>query len=304
MPLAANLIPLLAQGVGQIGQQQQQNKANLQNIAYSQFQYAQSKRDNIKFWRMQNEYNDPKNQIARMKAAGINPALALGGGQATGGTASPIQSGQQARVEFRPPTESNYGTQMAQNFYKMQIDKQTVNNLGKQNELLDAEKTLKNIQAYKTLFEGHRTKFDYEFESSLKDTSLEFRRQSLEKLKADIGLTDAQTIHTLTKQEIDVAQNASNLKEAAQRILLMKAQTAKTWTERRNAHEILNHLKWESELNKVNVKPGDNFFLRILGQVTDVEKRVGEIQSYTKDLVKKMHYTNSPGYKIYKQFKK
>ena len=34
--------------------------------------------NNIKFWKMQNAYNDPSQQMSRLKKAGLNPARIYG----------------------------------------------------------------------------------------------------------------------------------------------------------------------------------------------------------------------------------
>lgn len=63
--------------------QQRQNEWNAQMA-------AQANQWNIEQWERQNEYNDPSNVVARLEAAGINPALAMGQG------ASAMISGQMA----------------------------------------------------------------------------------------------------------------------------------------------------------------------------------------------------------------
>lgn len=44
---------------------------------------------NLEMWNMQNEYNSPANQRARMEAAGFNPNYMAGGGASSTGNASP-----------------------------------------------------------------------------------------------------------------------------------------------------------------------------------------------------------------------
>lgn len=49
-------------------------------------------RQNVKLWEMQNQYNSPANQVARLTAAGLNPGLAYGGSsQVVGNSDSPPQ---------------------------------------------------------------------------------------------------------------------------------------------------------------------------------------------------------------------
>jgi hypothetical protein len=58
-------------------------KSNRKTRDYNDKAYNRQKDDERENWRMQNEYNLPKNQMARLKEAGLNPALVYGGGATT-----------------------------------------------------------------------------------------------------------------------------------------------------------------------------------------------------------------------------
>lgn len=47
------------------------------NRRWQEQMYDKQYTDNVNLWQMQQEYNSPENQVARLKAAGINPNLAL-----------------------------------------------------------------------------------------------------------------------------------------------------------------------------------------------------------------------------------
>ena len=47
------------------------------NRRWQEQMYDKQYQDNVNLWQMQQEYNSPENQVARLKAAGINPSLAL-----------------------------------------------------------------------------------------------------------------------------------------------------------------------------------------------------------------------------------
>lgn len=53
---------------------------------------------NLNLWKLNNEYNLPVNQVKRLKAAGLNPALMYGANASTGVSASPAQGVNPARV--------------------------------------------------------------------------------------------------------------------------------------------------------------------------------------------------------------
>jgi len=63
---------------------------NRETREYNTEMYNKQYIDNIKLWKLQNEYNSPENQRARLVNAGLNPALMYGGSGGGGVPASPI----------------------------------------------------------------------------------------------------------------------------------------------------------------------------------------------------------------------
>lgn len=55
-----------------------------QNMSYNRQMYEKQNADALKFWNMQNAYNDPSKEIERLRAAGLNPMLMYGNGQPAG----------------------------------------------------------------------------------------------------------------------------------------------------------------------------------------------------------------------------
>lgn len=86
------VVPLIVAGIGALSswiQSRAQNKAN-KNLA--QFQASA----NEKYQQQQNEYNTPKNQMARFQDAGLNRALMYGQGN-PGNQSSPLSAPQSSR---------------------------------------------------------------------------------------------------------------------------------------------------------------------------------------------------------------
>lgn len=61
-----------------------QERANKQNMKLAEYQYSK----NLEMWNRNNAYNDPSSQMARLKAAGLNPNLVYGNG-VVGNTSGP-----------------------------------------------------------------------------------------------------------------------------------------------------------------------------------------------------------------------
>ena len=76
--------------------------------------------NNIKFWEMQNKYNTPTEQMARLKKAGLNPALIYGSGATNTGVAGSIAPSKPAPYNVKDPTPSILQSQMLQSQIKLQ----------------------------------------------------------------------------------------------------------------------------------------------------------------------------------------
>lgn len=69
---------------------------------------------NIRFWKMQNEYNLPVNQMKRLQDAGLNPNLIYGSGSANTGVAGSVAPSKPAPYNIKDPTPSMLSTALIQ----------------------------------------------------------------------------------------------------------------------------------------------------------------------------------------------
>ena len=76
----------LVSGISSFLSNKAQQKENQRNREFTEYMYDRQFDNNIKMWNMQNNYDLPKNQIERMKQAGLNPDLMYSG---TGVSPSP-----------------------------------------------------------------------------------------------------------------------------------------------------------------------------------------------------------------------
>ena len=68
-----------------------QSSTNRKTREWNEKMYAMQRQDALADWRMQNEYNHPSAQMARLREAGLNPNLVYGKG-ADATMAAPIRS--------------------------------------------------------------------------------------------------------------------------------------------------------------------------------------------------------------------
>lgn len=77
--IASGLAGGVMSGLGSIYFNNAQKKENQRNREFTEYMYDKQVQNNIKMWNMQNNYDLPKNQIERMKQAGLNPDLFYSG---------------------------------------------------------------------------------------------------------------------------------------------------------------------------------------------------------------------------------
>ena len=101
----------IGSGVANLVSQADANKANLKMTRETNEQNKELFERQLAWqedmWNKSNEYNDPLNQVARLKAAGINPAFVLGNGSMA--EASPMSAGAAPQLQAPHIEPLNYG---------------------------------------------------------------------------------------------------------------------------------------------------------------------------------------------------
>lgn len=264
MPIDPITAGLGSQGINAIANIFTNNQNRGWDIAWDQINRKRALKD----WNMVNEYNSPQAQMQRFKDAKLNPNLIYGQGT----DASPIRATQQSSSPAVAPRFDFQGPLMASQ--DLEIKKAQVDNLKAQNTVLYDESLLKKAQVISTLSSAEKTNLDrlagefaLELNRELRGTQVSAANLSVEKQKADIQ-------YTLDNNERAEAAQSSSLREAAERILTMRAQRANTQAEKDVIHQRLIELQKSNELKqldidlrKMGVNPGDPIYFRALGRL-------------------------------------
>ena len=80
-----------------------QGDQNAKNRKWQSKENQKARDYNTEMWEKNNEYNDPTQQMARLKSAGINPHLAYSQGGVTNTSSSPASSNASSMPEGRAP---------------------------------------------------------------------------------------------------------------------------------------------------------------------------------------------------------
>jgi len=102
----------------------EQRRTNRQSMDFSREMWEKQGKRELDFWNLQNAYNDPKAQMARLEAAGLNPNLVYGNGATTqAASLSPKSAGSVSINPARLDLGSVMQQTLALSQMKAQIDK-------------------------------------------------------------------------------------------------------------------------------------------------------------------------------------
>ncbi len=244
MPLLAGVSQVLGNVFGNIGRRKAQKRAN---------------RDNIAFWNMQNEYNHPSAQKARLEEAGLNPNLIYGTSPTSAvGNTGPIAPSKAASQNYDNPL---IGMQL---FADVKQKEAQTDNLHTQNTVLQNEALLKAMQTANLTEQTAKNKVEAEVARELKQTSVDFQKENLRKL-------ELQTIG----QELDNTFKDQSMQDRV-KSLMYQASNAKATLQGTNLLNALRSL--EVDLKKIGIERNDPWYFRILGRNwKQIHKQTGEI---------------------------
>lgn len=271
MPVSTAAIAAGTQLVGGLINAIGAGRQNKKSRQFAEHMYNRQHADNLAFWHMQNQYNDPSAQMKRLQQAGLNPSLLYGGSSAgAAGNAGSISTPDVQAAQFRNPEYGNAissAGSMLMQMYDLDIKQAQVDNLRTDNTVKLEEAALKEAQRANILQNTKRSKFDLDLDSELRQTSADVRRENLRKLKADVAFT-------LNENERKAAMTGATLTESAERVLNLRAQTARSKMERTRIREDIRRIKSDDQLKQLDIElrrqginPNDPMWARMLGRI-------------------------------------
>lgn len=158
---------------------QDTNKANME-IAKYQAQWQQQENEkayqrSLKMWNLQNEYNSPTQQMARVRAAGLNPNLVYGNG-VTGNSAGSTPQYEPAKLNA-PAMQAYRGWNLGisdaiSQFLAYRTAKAQVDNMEAQNSLIRQQTATEATKQANIAASTSRSEFDLNMAKELKDVSV------------------------------------------------------------------------------------------------------------------------------------
>lgn len=266
--VAAPLIAGGAQLISSVGNWFSQKSTNQSERDYAQKMYNQQKQDAQAQWARENEYNSPAAQMARLKAAGLNPNLVYGGsaGAATGNASSAHMPAPQSVSSVAPKMDASFATTGMSAYFDVQQRQVQIDNMREQSKILNEEARLKAAQTVATLVNTDNSTFDLGLKRELKQYSLDSARESLRRLSGEADTA-------LDENERRNSSNVASLRTAAEQILNMRLDRAKSATEISRIRADISRIRSSTRLQQLDenlksmgINPNDPQWQRVLGQ--------------------------------------
>lgn len=268
--------------------------ANEQQMQYNQQMYGMQRADALKDYAMQNDYNSPTSQMARLRAAGINPMYATGNLSTQTATvrSTDAQSYNPRPVDYSGVVQGiTGGAQSALlSYYDVKQKEAALDNLKAQNTVQLEDAMLKRMQAKAIAanlpnIEKQGTNLDIDVagkvfrlgqDQRLADTNFQIQEQELRRRQQENEIT-------LQRNEREAAYNSMSLREAAQRIISMRIdnmykgqQTAESKARVEQMKKAMETMDKDQQLKQLDIdlkekgiQPTDNVFMRILSRIVD-----------------------------------
>ena len=279
MPIAGPVLGLAGQGINALVQGEMNKKAR----KWAEHMYKWQRYDALQDWHMQNEYNSPEQQMARLRAAGLNPNL-IYGNMSDGPTVRSTDS-----KSWNPEApQFDFGGAIGQ-YQSIKLQQSQMDTIAIQQELLKQEIKNKQAQEFGTwqnayLSASRRTGVDIDnkYAESMKQWTLEGMRTSTGK--------DLETMETMRqsreyqqkdydlrvkKFELDQLKAGMSMQEAAQRILNMRERAKGYAIERLQKQE--QTYKTQMEIKKLN-EERDVIKQKLINMSTEKDKTAEELR--------------------------
>ncbi|WVR22154.1 MAG: DNA pilot protein [Malazfec virus 7] len=144
---------------------------NKKTREWNEKMYAKQHADNIASWNMQNSYNSPQEQMARLQAAGLNPQLVYGQGAVANSTSAPDVP---SSMPWRAETPDLGIPKIADTYFNVKSQQQLLSNQKQQGNLLAIEQLgkLQDVKS-KSMLNDYMSTHGYGLKLNTADAALQ-----------------------------------------------------------------------------------------------------------------------------------
>lgn len=218
---------------------------NRKTRKYNLEMYALQRQNALADWKMQNEYNSPSAQMARLREAGLNPNLVYGAGSATAESKSmPNSSSVQA---WHPEVPTAGATNPVTAYLDTELKDATLQNLRATNQSINNESMLKMIQIMQGSENILGTKMKNQNLEELVKMYPQMLQGQFDKLIADIRKTDYEG-------DIAGARARTEPERIALEFLTKQKEQAKTDQQVKYIEQLISNLKTTGKILEFDLR--------------------------------------------------
>lgn len=256
-----------------------QGKMNRKTRNWANQQTERARDWALQDYHMQNEYNSPKAQMARLKEAGLNPHLVYGNGAQAQGASMPSPPEANMPNQQTPDIQGAAASTMAA--YQNTKSWALQNNLLKtQNTLAERDVQLKEIMAQAAAIGVLDKQFEYELKSELRPYNISMKKKQLETLDQNIMESLTRMSNTTWQGNREAIRLDSDMKTADLQRMIMRVSANKSKAEQRQIEENIENLKktgkfqdMQNELfekmKRLNMTPNDPAMYKLFAAFAD-----------------------------------
>lgn len=234
--------------------------SNKKTRKWNEKQYAKQRADSLTDWATQNEYNSPKAQMERFKAAGLNPNLIYG----QGNMSEAIKSSDTPSWNPSPPQIDLQAGQIIGQYQQSKLQQTQIDQLRANITVQQQDAMLKAVQAAQIVQNTDTGKFDLSQKMRLADISADTAIANLQALNQQTSASKTSQTIALNEDQRRAALTSQSLREGASRILQIQANTSKIPLEKKQIEAAIKLIetdtrikKKEAELREQNINPND-----------------------------------------------
>lgn len=241
-----------------------QKLTDFSNMAFSLMQQRRQEKNALEFWRLNNQYNHPSAQMARLRDAGLNPHLVYGSGADARSAGQPALPGQAQWHGSPIPQDMLNPVRMMSEYQDIEVKQAQADNLREQNSNLIKEQALKDLEL---LQKG----IDLDITKETKDAIV---RQAFENLNQTMAQTQAIGVDMWAKAQHvsneqirtwnDVIRTNTTVMNAQVERAFMRAGISQRQAQTLGQQFLNRQEKVKAELWEKGINPNDPTWLRVL----------------------------------------
>jgi len=263
-----SILGALAMAYGVYQGSRNQDKQNAANRQLAQEEFERNK----EMWALQNEYNSPKSQMERFGAAGLNPNLIYGQGNAGNAVSAPRYTAPTQSFAFNPAQQIMQAIPMYQEF---ELRSANIDNVKAQTENIRSRTVNEALRNVLLDVQGRTKEFDLDTKDMLRPYQLSVAEKASE--SSGIKLKQEWERLALLKQ----TQQMNLLRSQA----MEKGLTLSDIQMEKNQAEIL-FMKYRNDWMKLGVTTADNPLLRIFTRMLNGSGYGGQAMEWLQNLGK------------------